>query len=427
MTISRWAGRAAAYGATLFSWLVPVAFLAWAIRLVFLEGYLYEIPKDFSGDFTTTAMLKVPEWWTGAGLFYGPIFVLEFKFLIEPRVLSNVDFARLDFLLFGGAFVCVWLALFGLHRPRLAIVVLAAWLANRMSVEAFANLAHLEVLELALISAALLLAVRAHEFAAGGALGLAIASKALPGVFLPYLAVTRKWRLFFGAVVFAAVPFLLVCWLQGISPLDGLYAMVYQGGNLTKMEYTEYEYTLRAEIARLLVGPGGSLSDDQTHLAIAIHWVIALATAAFAGWALARSRIDRSTYGLMFGLIAAVMLVISPSAHAAYYVFLLPAWTAILADLVHRQFSTKLLGFWVALALAYTFVGFDQPFFLSQRLYGFGLVVAQHWFDWHLPTLGLFLTVLIPAEQLLNPTPDGMLGQAARRGLGGVGIVSQGA
>jgi hypothetical protein len=41
------------------SWLVPMALLARATRLVLLEGYLYEIPKNFDGDFTRTATLAV--------------------------------------------------------------------------------------------------------------------------------------------------------------------------------------------------------------------------------------------------------------------------------------------------------------------------------------------------------------------------------
>jgi hypothetical protein len=395
--------RGVAIAVRLASWLLPVAFLVWALRLVFLEGYVYEIPGDFLGDFTRTAMLGAPTWWTGSGLFYGPIFVLEFRFLVEPQIMSNADFARLDFLLFGVAFACVWLALIGARRPRLAIFVLAAWLANHMSVEAFANTAHLEVLELALIAAGLLLAVRGYALLGGGALGLAIATKVLPGVFLPYLAITRRWRLLLGAVIFAAVPFLVVCWLQGISPLDGLYALIYQGGNLTKLEYSEYEYTPRAEIARMLAGEGGTVTPEQAQLAISLHWGIAIIVAAFVAWVLFRSRIGPLTYGLMFGLVAVVMLVAAPSAHAPYYIFLLPAWTAILADLLRRPVTGRTLACWAALVAAYTCIGFDQPFFLSQRLFGFGIVVPQHWLAWHLPSLGLLLTLTLLAALLLNP------------------------
>ena len=389
----QWARPSAGIAVTILSWLLPVAFLAWAARLAFLEGYAYEIPRDFLGDFTRTAELGAPTWWTGQGIFYGPIFVLEYKFLFEPRILTAGDFARLDFVLFGLAFACVWLALFGARRLRLAVFVLAAWLAHHMSIEALANTAHLEVLELALISVALLLAVRGYQYGAGATLGLAIATKTLPGLFLPYLMITRRWRMLVAAVVSAGVLFLVVCWIQAISPWDGLYSLIYQGGNLTKLEYTEYEYTPRAEIARMLAGPGGVVSAEQAALAIGLHWALAFVALAFAAWLLLRTNIGPPTYGLMFGLTLAVILIVAPSAHPPYYIFLLPAWTAILAALVGRPLSVLAMGLWVALTAAYTFTGFDQPFFLAQRLFGFGIVVPQNWLAWHLPSIGLLLTL----------------------------------
>jgi len=391
-------------------WLAAVAFLAWAVRLVALEGYLYEIGGNFVGDFTRTAALGAPDWYSGSGLFYGPIFVLESRFLVQTEILSPGDFARLDFVLFGVAFACVWLALFGWRRPALAVFVLAAWLAHHMTVEAFSNTAHLEVLEFALFAVALLLAVRGSSNLAGGALGLAIATKTLPALFLPYLAITRKWRMLAVAAVTAFVLFAAVCWLQGVSLFDGAYQLIYQGGNLAKVETSEYEYTLRAEIARMLAGDGGSLSDDQSHLAASLAWLIGIVVVGFVGWLCARVRIPRSRYGLLFGLIAAVMLVVAPSAHAPYYIFLLIGWTAILAAALAMPFGRRPLAICTGLALAYVFTGFDQVFFAMQRLFGFGIVVPQHWQAWHLPTFGLLLTIgllaLLLREPLEAPAPE---------------------
>jgi hypothetical protein len=380
-------------GLAVLGWVIALLFLGWAVRLVALEGYLYEISGNFLGDFTRTAELGAPEWFTGSGLFYGPIFVLEYRFLFAPGLMSPGDFARLDFLLFGVAFACTWLALIGPRRPALAVFVLAAWLAHHMSVEAFANTAHLEVLELAFICVALLLATRGHVASAGATLGLAIATKTLPGLFLPFLAITRQWRMLGGAVVATVVPFVAVCWLQGISLGQGLYSLIYQGGNLTKLEYSEYEYTPRAEIARMLAGDGGTVTPDQARLAIALHWMIAVVTLALTAWFLTRVRIARSRYGLFFGLIAAVMLVVAPSAHASYYIFLLPGWTAILAESLRMPRTWRTLMWWVVLSVAYVFTGFDQVFFAMQRLFGFGIVVPQHWLAWHLPSIGLLLTI----------------------------------
>jgi glycosyl transferase family 87 len=387
----------------LLGWLVALAFLAWALRLVALEGYLYALPGNFKGDFTRTAELRVPEWFAGTGLFYGPIFVLESRFLFVPHILAPVDFARLDFVLFGIAFVCTWLAVFGRSRPALAVFVLAAWLAHHMSVEAFANTAHLEVLELALIAVGLLLAVRGRGMAAGAALGLAIASKTLPGLFLPYLAITRKWRLLCGAAISAGVTFVAVCRIQGISVVTGAIDLIYQGGNLTKLDDSEYEYALRAEIARMLAGDGGTLTPDQGRVAIVLHALIALGTLALVGWFLTRTRIPPSRYGLFFGLICAVMLVVAPSVHAPYYIFLLPGWTAILAVLVNLPLGASSLALYASLAMAYVLTGFDQVFFAMQRLFGFGAIVPQHWFAWHLPTIGVLVTLALLITLLRRP------------------------
>jgi hypothetical protein len=294
----------------------------------------------------------------------------------------------------------------------LAIFVFAAWLGHHMSVEAFANTAHLEVLELTLISLAVLLAVREQLFGSGTAIGLAIATKTLPAVFLPYLALTRRWRMLFAAIGVGGLVFLAVCWLQGISPWDGLYSLIYQGGNLTKLEYSEYEYTPRAEIARILAGPGGVLTSQQAELAIGLHFAIGAITLALAALVVLRAQISRHSYPLLFGMVLAVMLVVSPSAHAPYYIFLLPGWTAILAALVARRLSVPLLVLWVALIAAYVFTGFDQPFFLLQRLFGFGIVVPQNWLNWHLPSIGLLLSLTSLAALLLS---DAAATSSARR------------
>jgi Glycosyltransferase family 87 len=396
---ARWPRRLA----LVLSWVLPLAFLAWAARLVFLEGYLYELGTDFLGsDFTRTARLGSPEWWTGTGLFYGPIFVLEYLFLFVPGIASNGDFARLDFLLFGFAFACAWLACFGWARPRLAIVGLAAWLGHHASVEVFSNTAHLEVLELLFMSAGLLLAVRARPYAAGGMLGLAIATKTLPGVFLPYLALTRRWRMLAAASVAFGALFLLVCWLQQLNPIQGAYSLVYQGGNLTKLEFTEYELSPRADIARAMAGGTGVLTPEQGAIAIGLHLAIALVAAAFVAVVLVRAHVSTRSYGLMFGLLAALMLVASPSAHVQYYVFLLLSWTAVLAEAVRRQVSALSVGLLAALAVGYVFTGFDQPFFLMQRVFGFGLIVPRNWLPWHLPLLGLLVTLVATAVALLT-------------------------
>src|SRR5262249_39782884 len=134
-------------------------------------------------------------------------------------------------------------------------------------------------------------------------------------------------------------------------------------------------------------------------------------------------QLPRSRFGLLFGLIAATFLIVSPSVHAPYYIFLLPGWTAIVAQLVRLQLNGRSLLMWVAVGAAYVFTGFDQIFFAMQRIFRFGIVVPQHWMAWHLPGIGVLLTlgtlaVLLrrPLDETAldaSPAPLGLADQAA--------------
>jgi hypothetical protein len=204
------------------------------------------------------------------------------------------------------------------------------------------------------------------------------------------------------AVAVFGVLFLAVCWMQRLSPVQGALALVYQGGNLTKLEFSEYEYSPRADIARVLANGGGALTPEQGAIAVGLHGALSVVAAALVGLVLFKAGGRPRTDGLLFGLICALMLVVSPSAHEQYYVFLLITWTALAAELLRRGWSRATLVLWAALVAGYVGTGFDQPFFLMQRLFGFGLIVPRNWLPWHLPTLGLLLTMVATAAALLS-------------------------
>jgi Glycosyltransferase family 87 len=378
------------------SWGVPIALLAWSARLVLLEGYLLRAPGGFDGAFNKTVSGRATEFWDGTGLFYGPVFVLEYVWLIAPERLQLPEFARLDFVLFGASFVATWLAVFRALRPRLLLLVLGLWLAHHATVEVFANTAHLELLELACMCVALALAVRGRTTGAGASLGLAAATKMLPLVFFPYLALARKWRMLLAAVCVGGGLFLLACWVQGVSPWDGALMLADQKGNITKLDSSEYEYSITADLIRTFKGSAAAPTEDQARVAIALHRAISLVVGLAVAWLFWRTPIaGRFGWGLAFGLVAATMLVATPSSHIFYFVFLLPGWTAALALLVSRRLSRGVALCWLALVASYVMSGFDQPFLAAQRLFGIGGVVPQHWFDWHFPNLALLLALLV--------------------------------
>jgi alpha-1,2-mannosyltransferase len=402
--IKEFAGRLAANGAgrrvwAVLSWAVPLGFLVWAVRLVAVEGFLNELPKGFSGDFNSAVTgAGIDDWWAGQGLFYGPLFVLEWLVMLHPGYVSIVEVAFLDIGLFAIAFTCAWLALFGRVRPRLLLLVLGAWLGNYASVALFATAQHLEALELMWLSLALLLMVRARPRAAGVSLGLAIATKTLPFVFLPYLAVLRRWRTLGLAAGVAAALFLGTCLVQGVSPWDGAVMLLNQGSNLAKTKSTPYELGLRAFFIRLLTNGQGDPTPAQADLAFALHGVVAVATAAATAWIVWRASPIARGLGLAWGLVAATMLVVAPVTHIFYFVFLLPGFTAVLAELVERPLGWVTGIHWLGLLASYVFTGFDQPFVLAQRFLGLGQVALDHWLDF-LP-LALLLSIAVQASML---------------------------
>src|SRR5215472_4915217 len=266
------------------SWAAVLAFLAWAVRLAAIEGYIYPLGYGFPGDFrfaVTGDTLGPNEWWAGRGLFYGPIFVLEWKFVLYPGYLSILDVAHIDLALFAVSFVCTLAAAFDRIRPRLFVLLLAAWLANQVTVTLFAAVQHLEVLELAALSLALLLLQRGRLGAAGASVGLAVATKTLPIVFLPYLAIFRQWRALAFASALAGALLLIACFVQGVTPWDGVVMLLNQGENLGKIKATEYELGLRAFLIRFLTNEQVNPTPQQTQIAFGVHGLVSLLVALF--------------------------------------------------------------------------------------------------------------------------------------------------
>jgi hypothetical protein len=385
-----------------FSWLVVLACLAWAVRVVFIEGYLYPLANGFPGDFkfaVTGETLPDTEWWAGKGLFYGPVFVLEWKLALDPGYVSMGQVALVDLALFAISFICTWAALFGRVRPRLLVLVLAAWLANIITVELFAAVQHLEVLELAALSVALLLLQRGWDRAAGVSLGLAVATKTLPIVFLPYLVILRRWRVLAVAVAVAGALLLVACYAQAVTPWDGIVMLLNQGQNLDKVKASEYELGLRAFFIRVLTGGEGNPTPSQTQIAFGLHAVVSLVVVVWAGIVVWKCNQSARGLALGWGLIATTMLVVAPVTHIFYYVLMLPAWTAVFADLVDRRL-TWITGLqWGALVAGYVFMGFDLPFLILRRWLGLSQFIIDHWLSF-IP-LSLLLTVAVVSSTML--------------------------
>jgi hypothetical protein len=164
-----------------------------------------------------------------------------------------------------------------------------------------------------------------------------------------------------------------------------------QGENLGKTKATEYELGLRAFLIRFLTNDQGNPTPQQTQIAFGVHALISSLVALFSALVVRRTTQSRRSLALAWGLVGTTMLVLAPVTHIFYYVFMLPAWTALFADLVDRRIGWVTALQWFALLASYTLMGFDQPIILLNRRFGLGQVILDHWLSF-IP-LVLLLTV----------------------------------
>ena len=138
---------------------------------------------------------------------------------------------------------------------------------------------------------------------------------------------------------------------------------------------------------------------SQTQLAFGLHTLVSVLVVLWAGLVVWKSNQSARSLALGWGLIATTMLVVAPVTHIFYYVFMLPAWTAVFADLVDRKL-TWITGLqWVALVAGYVFMGFDLPFLILNRWFGRSQFIIDHWLSF-IP-LSLLLTVVAVSSTLL--------------------------
>src|ERR1700694_1758718 len=129
--------------------LVVAGAIAWGVRVAILEGFVYEWPLHFKGDFYN-AMFGP---WNGQGIYYGPVFVME-RWLVDlsPRFFNDSFFAVLDVPLLVLAFI------FATRAARLrweaAALAAAGWACFHWVPYAFSVAANPEMVELALLCAA---------------------------------------------------------------------------------------------------------------------------------------------------------------------------------------------------------------------------------------------------------------------------------
>jgi len=378
--------------------LVLVALIAWGTRVVVLEGFVYEWPRHFRGDFYNAMFGS----WNGQGIYYGPVFVIE-RWLVDisPHFFNEYFFAVLDVpLLVLAFFLSTRAARLGQGATVLA---LAAWVCFHWVPYAFSVAANPEMVELALLCAAWWAITRRNS------LGLAMTAaaaltKRIPALFIPLVIMNEpsKRSAIVGTLVSAAIVTVVGVGqhlgpaailratlnpaslsLQQIGP-GGFHA--FAAGEVPDILAQPFPYPsqflgLSNALARLF---GRPINDWSLPFFQGFYYVVTIGVILFAtylAYALlhGRHRIPRPESEILtFAFFFALMPLASITTHPHTFIFLLPTWTAIIAIVQIGPVDWRKGALATLAAACYLFTGFPAVAVLVDRHLGthFGLSPA---------------------------------------------------
>ncbi|MBZ5557033.1 MAG: hypothetical protein LAO77_07120 [Acidobacteriia bacterium] len=348
--------------------LVLALLAAWGLRLTILEGFVYEWPRGFRGDFHG-AMWEA-DWWDGRGIMYGPLFVIE-RWLVNawPRVFTVYFFALADIPAVVLAFV------FSLRAVRAtrttAFVAFTAWCCYRWLFYAFSVAANPEILELLFLTIAWYAASRARETAAWLSAALATLTKVIPVIFAPVLLLRASRRAI--AVTFVAIVVIAAAVGVGqrMSPAETMLGLLIPsqstaGGSLRQATHiipipSNYQIVgLNTAVARAM-----GMTDTDPRLAT-VQTITNVVTAivylwcAFVAFLVLQGRhalLETTRLALAYGLFFALMPLATFHTHPHTFVFMLPVWTAIIATLGEDGDRRRATAFGGAFVVLFVFGG----------------------------------------------------------------------
>ena len=178
--------------------LICIALIVWGLRVLFYEGIVYSIPRNYIGDFyaATFGNLQVSD-----RVFYGPLFSLLWGLLKYFPFITINHFANASiFLYFYALFIClqftklpIALSLFCIGLSLCFFPVILA-----VSVAAFP-----EIFEFFLISLAIYFALRRKYVGEVICISFAAFMKFIPWFLMISIALSGRWRdLIISAVLF---------------------------------------------------------------------------------------------------------------------------------------------------------------------------------------------------------------------------------
>jgi hypothetical protein len=345
-----------------------VLLAAWGLRLTILEGFVYAWPRGFPGDFH--AAMYQADWWDGKGIMYGPVFVFE-RWLVNawPRLFTAHLFALANIPAVALAFV---LSLAAVRANRTtALVAFAAWCCFRWLFYAFSVAANPEFLEMLLLTIAWYAASRAKPSGAWVAVAGAALTKVIPVIFAPLLLLRASRRAVLAGAATAVAIIVVVGIGQQLSPRETVLAILIpsqsyghetmrQASHIVPMPSVYQFVGLNTALARAM-----GMTDADPRLALVqtiatsvtmlvYLWCSVVALLVLRGrHALPEAARNTLSYGLFFALMPLATL----HTHPHTFIFLLPAWTAIIATVADDGDRTRATTFGAAFVVLFILGG----------------------------------------------------------------------
>ncbi|MBI3490651.1 MAG: DUF2029 domain-containing protein [Acidobacteria bacterium] len=384
--------------------LALVAAAAWGLRLTILEGFVYAWPRGFSGDFS--ALMYEPRWWDGTRIMYGPVFVFE-RWLVNawPRIFTVSFFALANIPAVALAFV---LSLAAARATRTtAFVAFAAWCCFRWLFYAFSVAANPEILELLFLALAWYAASRAKPTIAWVAVVVAAATKVIPVVFAPLLLLRASRKAIAAAVVTGTLIVATTAAGQHLSFRETVAAILIPtrnagGGSVSQrseiwpIPSVYQDVGLNTAIARATGMPDGDPRLPLVQNVADVLTVVVYLWSALVAFRVLRGRHalpEATRLALSYGLFFALMPLATFQTHPHTFVFLLPAWTAIIAMLTDDGDRGRATEFGAAFLLLFVFGGMPSAAVPVDRLLHTRLVTSLVFVDPIWANLGVVLAL----------------------------------
>jgi hypothetical protein len=343
------------------------------------------------------------------GWYYGPMLhVVTLPLFLVPRwSMVPATWAAINLCAVGASFVLA-LRLSGVaaQAPRAAVVALAGlWLWYQPLVNCFAQ-GNIEMIELAVTLAAILMLSRGSGGVSGVLIGIAAMIKFLPVGFLGWLFIRGRWRAFAAGVatiaLIAAVTAVTFGWRRNATIKDMLWAE-----DLPIAGFHE------SSVTSLFLHRAGVLDvsgKEQQHWIPSARETIAaragkLASALFAagyGVALLLRR-RRAVSPFEVSVLFMAMFMIVPWNHDYYYIFaLVPISVMFLHGVVHGDRLSLVLT-----AIAYALISPPVPFAVVDRLGWLRLPAAQAFTYFDVPVAGALLLWFAVTRQMFAEPATG--------------------